>query len=316
MDISGIAKFLDVELFCQRGANVKSLHHFIEDVPISQDPDVVFIHVGTNTLGCQVPERTIRELSHLITTIRLKYGKARIIVNNVLNRYDCIDLNDAATYLNHRCRNLCGQLDVHFAEAGANFPPHLYAQFDGYFDVHLNRDGYFVFAEEVVEEISRCSQEQHHTTFMPPHMIPPLVKIKTKKEKARAQREYLHRSAELCKFTKPRRKLISPPASSSSSPGPERCVLVKPNHRDSGEVVPFRSILDYMLQSCQSRCSSQLCHCHVVLSHTYNTNKRVGRYASRNRSLLHLLLRSGRSLIGEHHVVYEKSFSCCSRNWT
>ncbi len=71
--------------------------------------------------------------------------------------------------------------------------------------MHLNRNWYFLFAEEVVEEVCRVHQQHNKEHVqMPQCMIPPISRVKSQKEKAPERRQYLQKSAEnYCKFTRP-----------------------------------------------------------------------------------------------------------------
>ena len=63
--------------------------------------------------------------------------------------------------------------------------------FNDFYDIHLNREGYFLFAEEVVEEIYRvigvvCSRQVQQIKF-PSCMIPPVFKSKGAKGEGPSQ---------------------------------------------------------------------------------------------------------------------------------
>ena len=157
--------------------------------------------------------KTLGDFRKLICTVSSIYPSAVIIINNILARYDYDNLDNAGTHLNFLLRNLCPEVGAHFAFAGDALPPRYYAMFDDFYDVHLNREGYFLFAEEVVEEIYRVigvvrSRQAQQIKF-PSCMIPPVFKLKGAKERARDRRKYLQDSAERCRFTRPCLK-ISP----------------------------------------------------------------------------------------------------------
>ncbi len=98
-DIHDITKDLSTKVICKRGASVKSLQSSVRDT-LSYNPDVVFIHVGTNKLHDQLTTITCGEFERLTLTVCALYPTSQVIINNILPRYDSSDLHDAAKHLN------------------------------------------------------------------------------------------------------------------------------------------------------------------------------------------------------------------------
>ncbi|XP_072047777.1 uncharacterized protein [Amphiura filiformis] len=197
-DIAILDQSVKADVFCQRGATIDTLSDAILHdwcILTQLTPDVVFVHVGTNTLEHQLVAKTVFKLQRLCILVQNLYPGAQVAVNNILNRYDDNNLNDAGKWLNVQIRSLC---NVSPAFAGENFSRSKYAGDN----LHLNEQGYLRFAIEVVSECHRISQSTTSGTF-PPSMIPPVNHQKTPKQKLRDRRKHLRESAERCRFTRP-----------------------------------------------------------------------------------------------------------------
>ncbi len=202
-DIAALDQNVKADVFCQRGATVASLSDAIEHdwrTLEKLNPDIVFVHVGTNTLQRQLVSKTVQQLKELCKLIQNLYPYARIAVNNILNRFDDYDLNDAGKWLNVQIRSFCSTIypTCYPAFAGEDFRIRNFAGDK----LHLNQDGYCQFAEEVLEECHRVAHITSTKCF-PTSMIPPVFVKKTRKQKLQDRRKYLHESAERCRFTRP-----------------------------------------------------------------------------------------------------------------
>ena len=230
----------NVTLFCQRGGTVSSIRESIlaitNDLLTGSTPDVIFVHVGTNDLEYCLVENIIANYKDLIATLCGIFPNTPILVNNILKRVDCEPLDAAGQYFNIKLGNLAATLsNVTYVDIGStsDLAP------DG---LHLTRDAYYDFAEELVKCVSHKSKERTACRYRP-CMIPPLVRVKSAKQIKRERREHLQQSAENCRFTRPClfecRKRTRSPASRQRQP---RQLTAEPKPLHCYQTIPYRQL--------------------------------------------------------------------------
>lgn len=194
-----------VRLYCERGGTVSSIRQNILDIEeelIGSSPDIIFLHVGTNDLNHLLVQKIVTQYNDLLRTVSSIFPNTPVLVNNVFTRRDSNCLNDAGQYFNIRLGNLAATLpNVTYVDIGKDFDSRDLAPDD----LHLKRDAYYDFAAELIDVcISHVSKSlTARSRLYHPSMIPPLFKPKSAKQLKRERRQYLARSAEMCRFTRP-----------------------------------------------------------------------------------------------------------------
>ncbi|XP_035686642.1 uncharacterized protein LOC118422901 [Branchiostoma floridae] len=135
-----------------------SRHPFVE-------PDVVFVHVGTNDLPMHRPlSRTVDDFSSLISVAKSRFPSASIIISSILPRFDSEFLNERRFELNSLLFHLCTRQGVFFLDNGNQARRVMFAC-DA---LHLSRAGNVSFANYLSFHLSRAVQ-LHRQRCQPPH---------------------------------------------------------------------------------------------------------------------------------------------------
>ena len=138
-------------------------------------------------------QNIVVEFKRLLITQHDVFPQNHILINNVLRRNESKSLNAAGQWLNQRPGNLAAAFDyATYVDIGSDildsdFSPH---------HLHLNRDDYYYFAEQVVQECTQQYAQKRDTCKprYPPLMVPPLVKKKSAKQmKKKKRRQYFSR---------------------------------------------------------------------------------------------------------------------------
>ena len=184
---------LNVQVFCFPGATIKSLRHHVKTLTALPPPSKVILHVGTNSLTDHASHWT-SNLLQLIEAVRTTFQcpSSSIQVSPVLPRWDSDYLYSQSLHLNSTFREICQRENIDFVDFSDNLiPEHNYAA-DG---IHLTRNGYFLFANELEGSISKCDRCVSTRPKWPRSMIPPLTRTLTKKEQKKRKRMALDQGA-------------------------------------------------------------------------------------------------------------------------
>ena len=143
-------------------------HTSSEDIKIlllasADETHIVFIHVGTNSLGHVVQHRCLHDLQFLVNRIKERFPVAQVLVNNILPRCDWASLDDARYYFNLEMPSHSSGATI--TDVGQDIPQSVYSP-DG---LHPTRDRYSLFSQQLEEEVGkrwlRCffSPKKGHT---------------------------------------------------------------------------------------------------------------------------------------------------------
>ena len=95
-------------VFVRPGAHIASLSNFILNHEVSEAPDFVLLHVGTNSISyCGLLTRFLRHLIQLLDCVEYKFPNAVIVVSEFLVRSD-LDVQRYNIELGNlcKCRNI------------------------------------------------------------------------------------------------------------------------------------------------------------------------------------------------------------------
>ncbi len=166
----------ECDIHCYPGATIQSLRRIVyEDFQgISSPPDVVVLHVGTNTVAAGVPaRRAVRQTVELVEAVRHKTQCGDILVSLILPRWDSEELYDSAEELNSLLKE---QFEV--VDCRGDLDEREYYDTKG-LHVDLIHGHHFarVLGAKIREAVSAPRTAQGST---PTWWIPPLTKVKCK----------------------------------------------------------------------------------------------------------------------------------------
>ena len=123
------------------GANAEDMVDYSKP-PMKRNPDVVILHVGTNSLGTDKPAQAIvNEISDLAVTLR--NGENEVVVSAIISRGDNSTLNEKAKAVNEELKIVCETNDLDFIEhENIDETKHLNGS-----SLHLNRMGTVLLAD-------------------------------------------------------------------------------------------------------------------------------------------------------------------------
>ena len=140
------------------------------------------LHVGTNSLSqSAILTKFIREYRDLVCAARAQFPKAHIIISELTPRTQF----DISTYNHALCSMARDVCNVSYARHDVQMHD---LNYDG---IHLRRGGYATFLQCMHSTISctinRCKYD--YPTHYPSTMVPPLVRLKSQKEKKKEEEE-------------------------------------------------------------------------------------------------------------------------------
>ncbi|XP_078657109.1 uncharacterized protein LOC144903143 [Branchiostoma floridae x Branchiostoma belcheri] len=145
------------------GASVYDLSRDILFYPFVE-PDVVYVHVGTNNLHMHRPlSRTIDDFSSLISITKSRFPSASVVISSVLRRFDSLD--GKRIELNDLLSNLCSHQGVIFLDNGSQARRAMFAR-DG---LHLSLAGNVSFSKYLSFRLTNIVH-QHQQRCQPPSL--------------------------------------------------------------------------------------------------------------------------------------------------
>ena len=96
------------------GANTEDMADYSKP-PMKRNPDVVILHVGTNSLGTNKPAEDIaNEINDL--AVDLRNGENEVVVSAIIPRGDDLALNEKGKVVNQELKALCETNDLDFID--------------------------------------------------------------------------------------------------------------------------------------------------------------------------------------------------------
>ena len=122
------------------GANTEDMADYSKP-PMKRNPDVVILHVGTNSLGTNKPAEDIaNEINDL--AVDLRNGENEVVVSAIIPRGDDLALNEKGKVVNQELKALCETNDLDFIDhQNIDETKHLNGS-----ALHLNRMGTVLLA--------------------------------------------------------------------------------------------------------------------------------------------------------------------------
>ena len=151
---------VNYRVFARPGAHISSLSNLIKYHDVSEAPDFIVLHVGTNSISyCGLLTRFLRQFRDLLDCVKSKFPNSTILVSELFVRTDL----DVKRY-NVELANLCKQQNIKVAKSSVTLQD---LAWDG---LYLLLDGHELFASDIHKAITRDVEKA--TIKFPPCMIP------------------------------------------------------------------------------------------------------------------------------------------------